>query len=168
MAMRPRVAASAPPMSGRAGLVEGSATVRSARLSLTRPGSTSNANAATGMLIRKIQRQLPGPISTMTPEITDPRVPPRPARPPQMPSALVRSRGSWKSSATRPRAAGAANASPMPWMKRLVTSIAGFWARPQVTEATPKMAIPMRNNRLRPTRSERRPPSSSRPPAIRT
>ena len=80
------------------------------------------------MLTKKIHRHEATLISR--PEITGPRVPPSPATPPKMPMALARSFGSVNSRATRPKAAGAAMASPMPWTNRLATSMAGLTAAP--------------------------------------
>ena len=76
--------------------------------------------------------------------------------------------GSVNSSATRPKAAGVAMASPIPCRKRLATSMAESTAAPLRAEAMANTVTPMRNIRLRPRRSANRPPRRRSPPAVRT
>ncbi len=61
-------------------------------------------------------------------------------------------------------ALGAATAAPTPWITRLVSSQAGFWARPPTREATVNTATPMMKTLRRPYMSPSLPPNSSRPP----
>ena len=103
-----------------------------------------------------------------TPDSTGPSVPPRPATPPMMPMALARSLAPVNSRATKPKAAGEESASPVPCSSRLATIMPELVAAPLRTDAPAKRDTPIRNMRLRPSRSARRPPSSSSPPAVRT
>ncbi len=162
--IRPPVARAAPAMSGR--LRAALTVAASALLSSTRRVTAITAKRATGMLTKKIHRH--DRLWRISPEITGPNVPPSPATPPKMPSALARSLPSGNSSAVSPNAAGAAMASAAPWAKRLATSIPEVTAAPLSAEATAKTLMPMMNIRLRPTRSASRPPSRSRPPAMST
>ncbi len=54
----------------------------------------------------------------------------------------------------------------MPWMKRAPTSISWLFEKPHKSEATVKIARPVRKTRRRPSRSPRRPESNNRPPKV--
>ena len=66
------------------------------------------------------------------------------------------------------RTAGDAIAPPTPCTARAASSVAGAVARPPASDARVKMARPAINACRRPRMSPARPPSSSRPPKVRT
>ena len=67
-----------------------------------------------------------------------------------------------------PRTTAEVSAPPAPWMKRAPISTSWLWAVAHSSEATEKIATPIRKTRRWPIRSPRRPASSSSPPkAIR-
>ena len=82
--------------------------------------------------------------------------------------ALACSRGSGNIVTIMPRMTAEVMAPPTPCTNRAATSISWLWAAPQASEATVNTAMPVMNTFLRPSRSPKRPASSSRPPnAIR-
>src|SRR3954466_9708357 len=65
-------------------------------------------------------------------------------------------------------AAGAISAAPAPWTALPVSSAGTLVAEPAMTDPTKSVAQPAANTRRAPSRSDRRPPSSSRPPNATT
>jgi hypothetical protein len=94
----------------------------------------------------------------------NPIAPPLPAIAPQIPNALLRSSGSVKVVVISDSAAGASSAANPPWNARAAASIPNDCAAPPTAEAVANPARPAMNVHLRPSRSEIRPPSSSRLP----
>ena len=89
---------------------------------------------------------------------------PDPATAPKTPNARARSLGSVYVVVSRDSAAGASSAAKAPWIARAPTSMVKLWAAPPSADATAKPMMPMMKIRLRPNRSDSRPPSSSRLP----
>ena len=85
---------------------------------------------------------------------------------PYTPNALPRSFGSLKVVVSRDSAAGASRAAKAPWHARAVTSMVKLTEAPPTADATAKPIRPVRNVTLRPKRSPRRPPNSSRLPKV--
>ncbi len=81
-----------------------------------------------------------------------------------MPNALPRSAGSVNVVVSSDSAAGASTAPNAPCRARATISISMPFAAPPSADARAKPTRPMRNIRLRPKKSESRPPSSSRLP----
>jgi hypothetical protein len=104
----------------------------------------------------------------MMPPRSTPATPPNPAIPPHTPSARLRSGPSANVVTRIDRAAGAMIAAPMPWMARAAIRMPLVVARPHVSEAAENTTSPIRNIRLRPSRSAARPPRRSSPPYPRT
>ena len=102
--------------------------------------------------------------SVSTPPSSSPTAPPAPAIAPKMPNALPRSAGLVNVTVSVDSAAGASSAPNAPWIARAMSSIEKFCAAPPRAEAQAKPTMPMISIRLRPTRSDSRPPSSSSPP----
>ena len=63
--------------------------------------------------------------STSTPPATTPSVPPMPARAPQTPSAMLRSRPAGNVTVSSASAAGESSAAPTPWITRAAISALG-------------------------------------------
>ena len=80
------------------------------------------------------------------------------------PIARFRSFPSGKVTAISDSEVGAANAPPMPWTTRAMSSQAWSVAKPPASEASANSAMPTMKIRRRPSRSPDRPPSSSSPP----
>ena len=97
-----------------------------------------------------------------------PAAPPEPATAPQTPSALLRSAPSRKVVVTIESAAGEMIAAPRPWAARAAISCPSVEAKPAASEATATSIRPAMNTRRRPSRSAVRPPSSRKPPKVRT
>ena len=82
--------------------------------------------------------------------------------------ARIRSAGLGNSTTISASTAEAQRAAPTPCTKRAAISAASLPANPHSSDAAVKIAMPMRNMRVRPTRSASRPPSSRKlPNAIR-
>jgi len=113
-------------------------------------------------LTKKIHDQLRSEVR-MPPSST-PTAPPLPEAAPITPSALLRSRPSRNVVTMIESAAGASSAPPRPCSARVTISAAADQASPDSIEPTVNTATPVMNSRRRPSRSARRPPSSSVPP----
>ena len=135
---------------------------RSARLSRTSTGVTAMTAAPTGTLTKKIHGQLKALVSA--PPSSTPAAPPLPATAPQIPSARLRSRPSWKVVVRIERAAGESMAAPSPCRLRNAISERSDQARPSSSELTVNRSSPAINIRRRPSRSASRPPSRRNPP----
>ena len=98
------------------------------------------------------------------PPSSTPTAPPLPEAAPITPSALLRSRPSRNVVTMIESAAGASSAPPRPCSARVTISAPADQASPESSEPTVNTATPAMNSRLRPSRSARRPPSSSVPP----
>ena len=90
--------------------------------------------------------------------------PPAPAMAPKTPNARARSLGIVNVVVSTARAVGASSAPKAPCSARPVTSTPNVGAAPARADAAAKPMRPMMKVRLRPQRSERRPPSSRRLP----
>ena len=90
--------------------------------------------------------------------------PPAPAIAPKTPNARARSRGIVNVVVSTASAVGASRAPNAPCSARPATSTPKVGAAPARADASANPMRPMMNVRLRPQRSERRPPSSSRLP----
>ena len=88
--------------------------------------------------------------------------PPAPAMAPKTPKARARSLGIVKVVVSTASAVGASSAPNAPCSARPATSTSNVGAAPASADAAANPTRPMMNVRLRPQRSERRPPSSSR------
>ena len=104
--------------------------------------------------------------SVSRPPSRRPTRPPAPAMAPYTPNALPRSFGSLNVVVSRDSAAGASSAANAPWQARAVISMAKLTEAPPTAEARAKPMRPVRNVTLRPKRSPRRPPNSSRLPKV--
>jgi hypothetical protein len=93
-----------------------------------------------------------------------PRANPETARLANTPNAVARSFPSAKMVVSSDSAAGARMAASAPCRARAATSTSKLGAKPAAADATANPARPMRKVRLRPNRSERRPPSRRRLP----
>ena len=134
----------------------------SARLSLSSHGLTARTATPTGRLTKKIHDQLRSEVR-MPPSST-PTAPPLPEAAPITPSALLRSCPSRNVVTMIESAAGASSAPPRPCSARVTINASADQASPESSEPTVNTATPAMNSRLRPSRSARRPPSSSVPP----
>ena len=122
------------------------------RLSVTNDRRRDAApTAATGTLTKKIHSQ-PSE-STSTPPATTPSVPPMPARAPQTPSAMLRSRPAGNVTVSSASAAGESSAAPMPWIARTAISVSEEPAKPPASEAAANSPRPTMKSRRRPSRS---------------
>ena len=128
-------------------------------------GTTAARTTAIGTLTRNTQRQLSE--STSKPPAITPSVPPRPARPPQMPIAMLRSRPCANVTVRMANAAGESIAPPRPCTARITISWSGVCARPATRDVSPKTSRPAMKSRRRPIRSAARPPRSRKPPKNR-
>src|SRR5919198_1100711 len=99
------------------------------------------------------------------PAITPTVAPPAP-RPPQIPSALLRSAPSGNMFITSDRAAGSMIAAPMPWTARAAIMKPAPVASAAASDAALNSASPSIRTRRRPSRSAARPPSSKNPPNV--
>ena len=118
------------------------------------------------MFTKKIQCQSIDCV--ITPPASRPTEPPAEATNAYTPIALACSRGSGNIVTIMPRITAEVIAPPIPWTKRAAISSDWLSARPHASEASVNRPTPARKMRLRPTRSPKRPASSSRPPkAIR-
>ena len=159
MASRPEVLSSAPATSKvRA------APSSEALLSRRMKNDAAITRMANGTLTRNTQRQLR--LSTSAPPTTAPMVPPSPARPPQMPSAMLRRRPCSKVTVSRVRADAESMAPPSPWIPRNRMSSNAVLASPAASDDPAKATSPITNTSRRPIRSAMRPPSSRNPPKM--
>ena len=126
---------------------------------------TATRPSTIGTFTKKTHCQLSE--STRSPPATTPSVPPRPARPPQTPIAMLRSRPCAKVTVRIASAAGDSNAPPSPWTARAAIRNSGEFAKPATSEVTPNKSRPATNTRRGPSRSAIRPPSSRKPPNSR-
>ena len=69
---------------------------------------------------------------------------------------------------TSESAVGEAIAAPSPWTTRAAINSVGLPARPPASDETAKRPTPIMSIRRRRSRSPRRPPSSRKPPKVRT
>src|ERR687888_2721778 len=109
---------------------------RSARLSESSHGLTAKTRMPTGMLMKKIHDQLSQLVSR--PPSRTPAAPPLPEAAPQTPSAMLRSRPSWKVVVRIERAAGESSAAPRPCSERKAISEPDDQARPSRSELAVK------------------------------
>ena len=93
-----------------------------------------------------------------------PSAPPPPAMAPKMPKALPRSAGSVNVVVSSDSAAGASSAPKTPWPARATTSMSKLTAAPPIADITANPTRPTMKVVLRPSRSDSRPPRSSRLP----
>ena len=100
------------------------------------------------------------------PPAISPVVPAAAPRPPQIPSALLRSAPSSNMFITIERAAGSMIAPPSPCTARLAISRASVVASAHASEAAVNRARPSIRIRRRPRRSAARPPNSRNPPNV--
>jgi hypothetical protein len=113
--------------------------------------------AATGMLIRKIHRQLPA--CSSHPPTKGAITADTPLNPAHVPIACVRSAG-WMVASMMARLAGVISAPPIPCRARAAMSQPMPGAAAHSTDATVNQASPARNTRRRPQRSLSEPASS--------
>ena len=95
-----------------------------------------------------------------------PAAAPTPPTAPQTPSAMLRSRPSWKVVTRIESAAGEMIAAPRPWSARKPISDASLQASPQGASRAVKSDEPAMKTRRRPSRSAERPPSRRKPPKM--
>ena len=138
------------------------ASVCSPRDSGISRNESTNATMPTGTLTKKIHGHENAWVSA--PPRTSPTAEPPMAIAAQTPSAFARSFPSEKVVEMIESAAGETSAAPRPCSAREPISIPSLVDRPSSSEAVVKMTRPMRNSRLRPSRSPARPPSSRKPP----
>jgi hypothetical protein len=98
------------------------------------------------------------------PPSTNPKLKPEAPVALKMLRALLRSGPSAKVVVIIEIAEGSVNAAPMPCNPRVSSKSHPLFASPQMKEARPKSAAPMRKMRRRPSRSAARPPSNRKPP----
>ena len=121
-------------------------------------GSGSKARPI-GTLIQKIQcQEMP---STTAPPTSGPIATAAPLMPDQTPIAIPR-RLVGKALASRVRVSGVTIAAPVPWIALAATSSPVLGATAAAPEAAVKIETPITNIRLRPKRSPRAAPMSSR------
>src|SRR5215469_1239312 len=125
---------------------------------------TAPATATTPRTTLTYRHQRQDRYSVRNPPSSSPTAPPAPAMAPKTPNALPRSAGSANVTVSVDSAAGASSAPNAPCKPRPITSIAKLVAAPPSADAAAKPTRPMISIRLRPTRSDSRPPSSSNPP----
>ncbi len=125
---------------------------------------TAAANAATGMLRKKIARQLTSSVST--PPIRGPRALPSPATPRIRPPAKA-ARDGGTAAKVMPRIAGHMRPPPTPIPTRIAISCSAFCASPPSREKAAKIAVPMKKTLRRPNMSASRPPVTSTIPKVR-
>ena len=116
------------------------------------------------MLMKKIQCQLT--VCVSTPPTSRPSEPPPTATKTYALIARARSAGSGNSVMIIAMITEAETALPNPCTARAPTSNRSLFATPQTSEAAVKIATPVRNTRLRPTRSPSRPASSRKLPKV--
>ena len=100
------------------------------------------------------------------PPSSTPIEPPPEATKPKTPIAFARSAGSVKSVIISESATAETTAPPAPCTARATMRTPCEVARPHVTEASVKSAIPARKSRRWPKRSPSRPPSRRNPPKV--
>src|SRR6266566_8546004 len=132
---------------------------------VSRPRRRSAANAVgTARITFTYMHQRQSRYSVRAPPRIRPTAAPEPAIAPNTPNAVLRSDGAVKVVVSRLRAAGASSAAKPPCTARATTRTPKLWARPPSADAPANPTAPATNTRLRPIRSPRRPPSSSRLP----
>jgi hypothetical protein len=137
--------------------------------SVLRPSGTSRPPKTTtarpiGTLMRKIAGQ-PRPWVSTPPSRT-PEVAPSPPSAPHTPSARLRDAPSSNDVVMIARLAAEITAPPTPWIARAPRRTAGEPAIAHMRDAAVNSAVPARNTRRRPRRSEARPPSRSNPAKV--
>ncbi len=137
-----------PGTSSRAGPRAGHARLPSPRDSATNGIAIATVIAPSGTLIRKIQPQCR--CWLMTPPIAGPSARPSAPIAPEMPIAVVRSRGSVNVAAMIASDAGRMSAAPSPCTARAAISTPPLPARPAASEESVKMTRPARNIRRLP------------------
>jgi hypothetical protein len=100
------------------------------------------------------------------PPVINPTVPPPAPRPPQIPSALLRSLPSRNMFITIDSAAGSMTAAPNPCAARIAIRNGSLGASAHPSEAAVNRPSPSIRIRRRPSRSAARPPSSKKPPNV--
>src|SRR5690606_27942309 len=115
------------------------------------------------MLIRNTQCQESH--SVMAPPRNTPAEPPAAAEAPQKPKALLSSLGSVNFDNTNVSAAGAISADPKPCKALPVLRAPSDQATPAKSDAAERTAKPHIKTFRAPNRSEKRPPSSKKPPS---
>ena len=119
---------------------------------------TTTATIATGMLMKKIARQLTSSVSQ--PPSSGPSASAIADTPAHMPIALPRSAGG-NVLVMIESVPGIISAAPQPWIAREATSQPSVGAKPIVAEAAAKTTTPIRKTLRRPKMSPRRPPVTS-------
>ena len=114
-----------------------------------------------GTLTRKIEPHQK--FASSAPPAIGPMAMPRPMVPPQAPMARARAVGSRKTSLRIDKDEGIVIAAPAPITARHPINISTEPDSAAPMDPPPKMARPTRKRRLRPNRSARLPPTSSRP-----
>src|SRR5215471_308059 len=125
---------------------------------------TAPATATTPRTTLTYRHQRQDRYSVRNPPSSSPTAPPAPAMAPKTPNALPRSPGSVNVTVSVDSAAGASIAPNAPCAPRPITSTANPLAAPPTADAAANPIRPMISIRLRPTRSDSRPPSSNSPP----
>ncbi|MNT17959.1 hypothetical protein D3C72_1531400 [compost metagenome] len=115
-----------------------------------------------GILIKNIQCQESH--SVITPPRKTPADPPAAAAAPQNPKARLSSFGSVNLDMTRVRAAGAIRAEPSPCSPRPIFNTSSDQAIPAKNDAAVRIPNPHIKILRAPKRSDKRPPSSRKPP----
>ena len=158
----------APPASVRAQVVPASASeastapvrskrpwARGSRVSGTHRSASHTVSAASGRLMRKIQRH--DAWSTSSPPTSGPSAAAMPPSPDQAPMARLRS-SARKAPWIIARLPGVSSAPPMPCSTRATTSTSAVGATPHSSEARANQTVPMMKTRRRPSRSPSEPP----------
>ena len=138
----------------------------SERLSAINRGASAATTSATGTFTHSTHSQ--PRVSVRMPPKSTPAAPPAPATAPQAPSALLRSAPSRKVVVTIESAAGEMIAAPRPCAARAAISCPSVAAKPAASEAAATSRRPEMKTRRRPSKSAIRPPSSRKPPKVRT
>lgn len=132
------------------------------------PSGVSTASAATaptpvsGTFTKKTASQPSAPVRM--PPSSAPRLSPAAPHTAHTVIARLRAGPSANMVTTRERVAGISTAPPSPCSALAQISGAGEEASPPSSEATPYSSMPATNMRRLPSRSDRRPPSSRKPP----
>ena len=133
------------------------ATRSSARVVGTTRIMPTQATAASAAVRTKTEPQ--ANCSSSAPDARMPRVPPAPAKPAQMPTALARSSGG-NTLVMVDSVPGMSSAAPIPMSARSAMSSLGEPASADSPAATPKMAVPAMSAPRRPKRSPTAPAGS--------